>query len=789
MKKTIIYTAVFAIVALFLLIWMVYRLNRQTVVENKILSHLPPQPTTILLFETPAELYNKYITNNLLFKKIQFPEKENLMLICKQIDSMYQTASHLGIHFQNQSFVFARYSNNQWLMAFAVSQFKDISPTKNFLSNTSLRYTEKDGNFFISNNHQILQDITPYSHQDFWYESLKNLSKLSFPLYVYQKTDTTELAYHVNFKANEINFGGFVRYHHQKNYSDYPKVNINFQSLDNACIQDFTLNASSEDTVPSATESFVSLLKNNYQRKKINLSHTTIVPVSNVESINDVLPQLSDSVISVNNVMLYSVKKKYVPYLNFLLARRMSDKNIVSDFSDSILYIACTEYNVSFVSSIDELVKYRNWMMQDWSKSSYYLIFQKNISAEELNRRHQHFIPFSFALTNAADTNSYTYYADIFSSGNANYFSFICQIQQNPLNNQYLWAYSHNIPIEKIIGFFDDHKTNTYFIVMQDSLNHLICLNGNAEKLWTYALDSPVQSDIFNVDILKNNKHQMLFNTRNAVYLLDRNGKNVGRFPLRFVSSITNPVKVLDYDNKKNYRIWFSTKNHYTYNYTLDGKLADQFRPYYFQYLIILPPVYVSIGASDYVLLIADNGSIVAVGRKGDGRFLLKNKLPSDTRDYLLDAGNTLSDSYLYYCTNKKFCRISLSDELKCLKNFEEEIIAARFMDKTLNSPLLLTLTNNHLNIYDLKGELQQRIKTDTIYSQVRVQYLPSDVYIVLSNGERHAIFKYDTEKNIRCVMRDIESSTSPMVFPLFKDNQTYVIYTQKNRLCIKKIL
>ncbi|GIV29441.1 MAG: hypothetical protein KatS3mg028_0507 [Bacteroidia bacterium] len=789
MKKKVIYTAVFAIVALILLMWMVHRLNRQTVVENKILSHLPPQPVTILIFETPAKLYNKYLTNNLLFKKIQFPEKENLMVICKHIDSMYQIASHLGIHFQNQSFVFARYSNNQWLMAFAVSQFKDIPLAKNFLDHTSFRYIEKDGNFFISDKQEFLQDIMLYSHKDFWYESLKNLSKLSFPLYVYQKTDTAELSYHVHFKANEINFGGFIRYKNKKNYANYPKSNTDFHSLDNVRIQDFTL-YSNEDSVSSpAVESFMSSLKNHYQRKKIELPQITIIPVSNPESINDILPQLSDSALSVNNLMLYFIKKKYVPYFKFLLTPKMSDKNIVSNFSDSILYIACTEYNVSFVSSLDEIIRHKDLMMQDLSQSSYYLIFQKDVSAQELNNHHYHFIPFSFVLTSRADTNSYTCYTDIFSSGSTNYFSFISQIQQNPLNNQYLWAYSHDVPIEKIAGFFDDHKTNTYFIILQDSLNRLICLNGNAEKLWTYMLDSPVQSDIFNVDILKNNKHQMLFNTSNALYLLDRNGKNVGRFPLRFVSHITNPVSVLDYDNKKNYRLWFSTKNRYTYNYTLDGKLADQFRPYYFQYLITLPPAYVSIGASDYVLLIADNGSIVAVGRKGDGRFLLKNKLPSDTRHYFLDAANTLSNSYLYYCTSKEFCRISLSDELKCLKKFNEEIVAARFLDKPFSPPLLLTLTNERVSIYDLKGELQQSFKTDKAYTKVHVQYMPSVVYLILSNEQQHTIFKYDTEKNIRCVMKSIQSSVTPHICSLFKDNQMYVIYTQKNRLCIRKVI
>ena len=37
--------------------------------------------------------------------------------------------------------------------------------------------------------------------------------------------------------------------------------------------------------------------------------------------------------------------------------------------------------------------------------------------------------------------------------------------------------------------------------------------------------------------------------------MLDRKGRDVGKFPLQFNDKITLPISVFDYDNNKNYRI------------------------------------------------------------------------------------------------------------------------------------------------------------------------------------------------------------------------------------------
>ena len=43
--------------------------------------------------------------------------------------------------------------------------------------------------------------------------------------------------------------------------------------------------------------------------------------------------------------------------------------------------------------------------------------------------------------------------------------------------------------------------------------------------------------------------------------LLDRKGRDVGRFPLKFKDKITNPVSVFDYDKNKNYRLLITQNN------------------------------------------------------------------------------------------------------------------------------------------------------------------------------------------------------------------------------------
>ncbi len=504
-----------------------------------------------------------------------------------------------------------------------------------------------------------------------------------------------------------------------------------------------------------------------------------IFPISNYEKLYEVLKPLSDSTYYVDGISFFKLRKIYVPGIVHLLQYQ----------ADTIVYLALTENNLAIALQPDYVVNNKNLLFNDFSTTAYYLSVLKNSTLQDIQiTAYTKYLPIT--IYTQRDTALYNFYSEIFNSYSPNYFSFVMSMEKSPLSTGgFLWTYHHDYSIRKIVGIFDDHKTQSQFILLQDSLNNLITLNSNGEKMWTYRLPGIVKSKVFNVDIFKNHKHQILFNTSNAIYLIDRNGKDVGRFPLKFTSDITTPINVFDYDNKKNYRIWFSTENHYTYNYTLDGKIAEQYRPYYWQEVIQEPIYYTSVGLSDYMILITTKGKIVAISRKGDGRWVLSNTLPKSIYDYCFDIGNTLQDSYIYYCMNNALKRISFSDQLKDVVSFNTKVTNAQFVYNTFNhSKSLVVLFPQKLVLYSLKGDVLYNYSLDTTYKNLHIQFIGTNTYFILSNDSYHTIIQQDIDKNFNLVLRNVYSTLLPIITNIFNNQIDYIIYANNERVFCKKI-
>ena len=86
-------------------------------------------------------------------------------------------------------------------------------------------------------------------------------------------------------------------------------------------------------------------------------------------------------------------------------------------------------------------------------------------------------------------------------------------------------------------------------------------ISADAKILWSAPVSGPVLSDVFQIDLYRNGKIQYLFNTKEKLYLIDRNGNSVSGFPVVFDSPATNGVNVFDYDNNRKYRYFIAFEN------------------------------------------------------------------------------------------------------------------------------------------------------------------------------------------------------------------------------------
>ncbi len=119
-----------------------------------------------------------------------------------------------------------------------------------------------------------------------------------------------------------------------------------------------------------------------------------------------------------------------------------------------------------------------------------------------------------------------------------------------------------------------DHRTKTFNIIVFDIQSNMYLVSTDGQVLWKKRIDGLPEGDIKQVDFYKNGKIQYLFNTKDFVYLIDKNGKQVVNYPKKLNPSATNGLTIFDYNNKKDYRLIVAQADKRVYNYTIDGKLV-----------------------------------------------------------------------------------------------------------------------------------------------------------------------------------------------------------------------
>ena len=102
--------------------------------------------------------------------------------------------------------------------------------------------------------------------------------------------------------------------------------------------------------------------------------------------------------------------------------------------------------------------------------------------------------------------------------------------------------------------FVTNHRTKEKEILTQDIENNLYLISNKGVVLWKRKLSGRVLGSVKQVDLYRNGRLQLVFSTPNRVYIINRNGKNVDGFPLKFKDEITQPLAVFDYDKQRNYR-------------------------------------------------------------------------------------------------------------------------------------------------------------------------------------------------------------------------------------------
>ena len=181
--------------------------------------------------------------------------------------------------------------------------------------------------------------------------------------------------------------------------------------------------------------------------------------------------------------------------------------------------------------------------------------------------------------------------------------------------------------------FVKNHITKKLDIVVQDTKNNLYLISNNGKVLWKKKIDQPILGEVSQIDIYKNGRLQLIFNTKNKIYVLDRNGKDVKPFPKTFKDPITQPLAVFDYDKNKNYRILI-TQGRELIMYDKNGKKVSGFKYKKSSNDISSKPKHFRILNKDFIVFKIGN-KIKILNRRGRVRIDIKDDIISQIKIFL----------------------------------------------------------------------------------------------------------------------------------------------------------
>jgi len=196
-----------------------------------------------------------------------------------------------------------------------------------------------------------------------------------------------------------------------------------------------------------------------------------------------------------------------------------------------------------------------------------------------------------------------------------------------------------------------NHVTKSQEIIVQDKKNKLYLLNDVGRILWTKQLAEPINGDVTQVDLFRNEKLQYIFSTKSYIYAVDRKGDFVDGYPIKLPSKATNPVSVFDYDNSHDYRLLIAGNDHKIYAFNRQGKLLSGWFFGKTEKIVSTKLQHFCVKGKDYIVF-ADANRPYIVDRKGEMRVSLPRYFSKSVNSQFILDENSKNHSARFITTD-----------------------------------------------------------------------------------------------------------------------------------------
>jgi hypothetical protein len=299
----------------------------------------------------------------------------------------------------------------------------------------------------------------------------------------------------------------------------------------------------------------------------------------------------------------------------------------------------------------------------------------------------------------------------------------------------------------------ENHYTHEKEIMVQDEANNLYLINNMGRVLWKKPLPGKILSEIYQIDYYENNKLQYLFNTENKLYLLDRNGNYVAKYPFTLPSKATNGISVFDYDNNRDYRIFLALEDQKIYLFDKSGARISGWNIPLTEGVVTQPVQFFRTSGKDYIVF-SDHYRNYIMDRRGNIRVTPgKNFLRNPDSPFYLENPDSDKSAIVTTTSDGSIAKIILPSG-RTTVNTETKVNGGNkhyFVLLYESNPKYIILTPERMKIFNNKFRSIADKKFDTPVQPIADVYLfsSSDCKIGLISKDASKIFLYNNDGSL----------------------------------------
>ncbi|NNK80754.1 MAG: hypothetical protein HKO93_04580 [Flavobacteriales bacterium] len=299
-----------------------------------------------------------------------------------------------------------------------------------------------------------------------------------------------------------------------------------------------------------------------------------------------------------------------------------------------------------------------------------------------------------------------------------------------------IWELVLDRPIINDIHGLKNHYNHEYEVLVQDDSLSIHLIDNRGQILWSRSLPDPILSKVEQIDIYKNGKLQIIFNTSNSIYAIDRNGRDVDGFPVMLPSTASTLLAILDYDKSRNYRLMIGLEDGRLMNYGVDSKAIKGWKYEPKDLPLIGHIIHFAIGKKDYICTIKSDGKLEFLGRNGKVRYGgAKVSLPSyDGGFYRIRPGKNIESTSIVH-------RNEQGELLLSKVSGSSEIIDEKALIHTQKTDRFYRVENGKYTLINSKYETRLEISTEI--EDLGIE-LDSDLFTGLVDHMSGLFYLYD---------------------------------------------